>query len=235
MGFLYRLDFASGKSYVGITNGTMKQRLRNHKKKLQQDYDLALYRAWRKYGEPRVTVLARADKDYLMEIEPKAIIAYGTRVPGGYNLTAGGAPVMLWHSQETKDKIGALSTGRVCSDETRAKISAANLGHPVLPETRAKMSMAHMGKILSPEHCAKLSEAHMGQSRPCSPETREKISESNIGRGFTSRQRAGLLAANLGRKWEPDAIATRKVAIAAGRARAKEMRNAMAMVMEGAR
>jgi hypothetical protein len=235
MGFLYRLDFASGKSYIGITNGTMKRRLRSHRKKLQQKSDFALYRAWRKYGEPNVVTLVRADKDYLMEIEPKAIVAYGTRVPNGYNLTAGGFPAMLWHSQETRDKIGAAGKGRVCSAETRAKISAANLGHPVLPETRAKMSMVHMGKILSPEHCAKLSEAHMGQSRPCSPETRIKISESNVGRGFTSRQRAGLLAANLGRKWEPDAIATRKVAIAAGLARAKEMRNAMAMVMEGAR
>jgi hypothetical protein len=235
MGFLYKLDFASGKSYVGITNGTMDRRLRNHKKKLQQDYDLALYRAWRKYGEPRVTVLAMADKDYLLELEPKAIVAYGTRVPTGYNLTAGGLPAMLWHSQETRDKIGAAGKGRIVSAETRAKHSAAMLGRSVSPEARAKISAAHAGKTLSEEHCAKLSEAHMGQSRPCSPETRIKISESNVGRGFTPRQRAGLLAANLGRKWEPDAIAMRKVAIAAGRSRAKEMRNAMAMVMEGAR
>src|ERR1017187_2639032 len=226
MGFLYRLDFASGKSYIGITNGTMKRRLRNHKKKIQQDYDLALYRAWRKYGEPRVTVLAMADKDYLLELEPNAIVAYGTRVPNGYNLTAGGAPTMLWHSQETKDKIGALSKGRVCSAETRAKRSVALRGHSMPPEACAKISAARLGKPLSPEHCAKLSEAHMGQSRPCSPETRKRISESNMGRPFSPGARAGLLAANTGRKWKPEDIATRKIAIGARRARAKETRNA---------
>jgi len=63
-GFLYLVTSPSGKRYVGVTS-------------------LPVSRRWNRH-------LVHADMAYLYELEPRAIEAYGTRAPRGYNLNAGG-------------------------------------------------------------------------------------------------------------------------------------------------
>jgi hypothetical protein len=49
---LYKLDFASGKSYVGVTSSP-----------------LPVHRAWAKYGKPKVAVLAIVQRKDLPDVE----------------------------------------------------------------------------------------------------------------------------------------------------------------------
>jgi hypothetical protein len=154
MGELYRLDFASGKSYIGISRYSAAKRFKQHRQASQKS-DLLLYRAWRAYGEPTLTVLAVLEESILLDVEISAIAAYGTLSPGGYNSTTGGdiSPALM---DEVKKKIGDRHRGRVMSDEWIAKISAGGKGKRRSAETRARMSES-----------LKL--------RVCKPETREKL------------------------------------------------------------
>lgn len=172
MGYLYALEFASGKRYIGITESTPEKRFKYHKKLAPFRTDLLVYRAWRKYGEPRVLTMAMATGKYLLDLEMRAIASYGTFGPGGYNLTPGGesSPLNLPHvraktiaahigskrSPETCARISAAKRGvpfsRPRSAETRAKLSASLMGHRHSDETKKKISMKHAGKVLTAAH-----------------------------------------------------------------------------------
>ena len=89
MGHLYKLDFPNGKSYIGLAAHGALVRFRGHRKDARSSESL-MYRAWRKYGEPTVKILAVIENSLLHETERKAIAIYGTKTPGGYNLTDGG-------------------------------------------------------------------------------------------------------------------------------------------------
>lgn len=62
------------------------------------------------------------------------------------------------HSQETKDKLARISTGKRHTPESRAKISQSLSGKAKSAETRAKMS-----KPKSAEARANMSKAHLGK------------------------------------------------------------------------
>jgi hypothetical protein len=191
MGCLYKLDFASGKSYVGMTEKSMSQRMTSHRRAARGKSQYAVYRAWRKYGEPKPRILAFATGEYLFFLEEQAVRAYGTYGSGGYNLTPGGH-VNPMHTPEGRAKLSeskqdapprsaewcaklsAALTGKKPSEETRVKLrarrassetcakrSAALMGHPVSDETRAKISASHMGIRHSPEALVKISEASL--------------------------------------------------------------------------
>lgn len=92
MGELYRLDFQNGKSYIGITTTTSERRFVGHRTRARSSKgnDAALYRAWQKHGEPRLHVLAVLENRELAATEVRAIAAYNTIAPHGYNMTVGG-------------------------------------------------------------------------------------------------------------------------------------------------
>jgi len=166
MGYLYRLDFASGKRYIGITNEpTAKRRFLTHRGSAKAGSGLAVHRAWRKYGEPRMKVLAIATGEFLLELERRAVAAFRTSDRDGYNLTPGGDfnPAT---TPEARAKMSLARRGRPLSPETRAKMSArvftaehraniakAKTGSKHSPETIAKLT----GRTRSPEHCARIS------------------------------------------------------------------------------
>jgi hypothetical protein len=154
MGELYRLDFASGKSYIGISRYSAAKRFKQHRQASQKS-DLLLYRAWRTHGEPTLTVLAIIEESALLDAEIAAIASYNTLSPNGYNSTTGGdiSPALM---DEVKKKIGDRHRGRVMNEEWIAKISAGGKGKKRSAETRARMSES-----------LKL--------RVCKPETREKL------------------------------------------------------------
>lgn len=149
VGYLYRLDFSSGKSYIGITFKTPKSRFKNHRNSATQN-DSAVYRAWRKYGEPKLSVLAVIEDYDLKDAEIKAIKIFGTKVPNGYNVSDGGdgAPGVK-RSEETIERVAKIHRGRKRSEETCRRISEAKKGVPrgeVSKETRAKLSERMRGK-----------------------------------------------------------------------------------------
>lgn len=145
MGELYKLDFTNGKSYIGITTGSALGRLKSHRKAANGSRDAALYHAWRKHGEPQLVVLAVVEDKDLAETEVRAIKAFGTLAPNGYNMVDGGQPFPMKDPAIAK-KSGDSRKGRKFSDEHRAKIAAAMTGNQHSKglkrsdEFRAKMS-----------------------------------------------------------------------------------------------
>jgi hypothetical protein len=95
---LYRItNLVNGKCYIGITKTSPQKRFAAHLTSARRGANTALHRAIRKYGEESFKleqmVICEAGQ-YLKDLEVKAIAAYGTRSPNGYNLTAGGDGVV---------------------------------------------------------------------------------------------------------------------------------------------
>lgn len=180
MGALYRLDFPSGKSYIGITMGSVESRFREHVRTAKKGSAASISRAIRKYGTDavkRITLAISDSWEYLQLVEKNAIRVFGTFGKGGYNSTLGGEGTQgLLKSPEVRARISAAKRGvpqtpeaiaaraaalrgRPVSAETRQKISAANTGRKRTEEQRAAMSVARRGKAPSEAARAKLSQA----------------------------------------------------------------------------
>lgn len=134
MGELYKLDFPNGKSYIGITTKTSKERFAGHRKGARNQKKCALLaRAWAKYGEPTLTTLAVLEDADLAAAEIRAIKAFGTLHPGGYNILEGGqvSPmkdpnIAAKVGQKLKGRPGTCGmSGKKMSDETKHKMSEA--------------------------------------------------------------------------------------------------------------
>ncbi len=191
MGFLYKLDFPSGKSYIGITSGQMKTRINNHARDARLHLTTSsVHNAWRKYGQPKIIVLAEIENYVLSETEQKAISVYGTQSPHGYNLTSGGEHFFV--TDEVKEKLRIAMTGKRHSEETRKKISLVQIGRVASIETRNRMSSAHSGKKKPASTGAKLKAYLTGN--PTHPmkrtEVAEKVHIKTRGRKQSEEERA---------------------------------------------
>ena len=192
MGELYRLDFASGKSYIGITEKTAEHRFKGHRTSLRLGAKALVYKAWRKYGEPKLTVLAIVEDCELSATEIRAIAIFKTLAPNGYNLSMGGHLAPSKHPEVaakiSRSQMGNKSfTGRKHTEETKAKMRASN---------HHKSGM--LGKKWSPEARDKIISALKGQKRPTTTgelnpakreDVRKKISEGTKGNKGRSGQK----------------------------------------------
>ena len=116
MHILYKLVFASGKAYIGQTARNMNTRIAQHKRSVKSNSQLPVHCAWRKYGEPAITVVAEFEtQDELHAAEKAAIIAIGTLTPQGYNVAYGGESAPS-KNPEVAAKIAAKATGRKYAD-----------------------------------------------------------------------------------------------------------------------
>ena len=94
--FVYRLTFANGKVYVGMSKTCSKKgylrRFYEHEKNASSGKQLPVYAAWRKHGEPGFEVLSmHADRASCAEAEIAAIAEHGSISEGkGYNIMGGG-------------------------------------------------------------------------------------------------------------------------------------------------
>jgi group I intron endonuclease len=183
MGCLYKIEFPNGKEYVGISSTTAAQRFKGH---CAGKNGQLVVRALRKYGKNNVnvkTLVVANDWKYLCLLEQRAIKAYATKTPHGYNMTDGGEGTLgcipseesrrkmslKVISEEQKRAVAAASKGNKHAlgyrhtAEARAKIAAAGIGCRISEDGRARISAARKGKPLSAEHCAKLSASHVGK------------------------------------------------------------------------
>ena len=94
----------------------MNTRIAQHKRSVKSNSQLPVHCAWRKYGEPEVTVVAEFEtQDELHAAEKAAIIAIGTLAPQGYNVAYGGESAPS-KNPEVAAKIAAKATGRKYAD-----------------------------------------------------------------------------------------------------------------------
>lgn len=207
---LYRLNFPNGKSYIGITKNSAEHRFRKHisVSESKTERSFLVHRAIVKYGAEnvRVETLVIGDWDYLAQLEVKAIEAFGTRLPNGYNIAAGGqGRVGVKASEETLVRMRAAQKGRTLSAESRAKISASKRGKKQSPEAIKRRSAALNGHTVSAETRAKLSATNMGHS--VSIEQRAKLSAAGMGHRHTAETCAKMSASRMGRKMSPETYA----------------------------
>ena len=200
MGALYQITFPNGKSYIGITSKSAKRRFASHcsNSKRTPPENYPLYRALRATDQSAVKVqtLLHGNWDYLQYMERKAIAAFGTKVPHGYNVTEGGE--------------GAL--GRPASDRQKAAVSAALKGKTRSPEHSANIAKAKIGTKHTEE--AKRKIGAWGKGRTISLEARERIAASKRGKPRSAETKAKLAEANLGKKASPETKLRMKAAAA---------------------
>ena len=232
MGALYKITFENGKSYIGITSNTLKRRMSLHRSHAKDGRVSALHAAMRKFGADghRAEVLVIADDwEYLCDLERRAIAAYATLAPHGYNLTTGGEGAPGWKaSAEQRAAISRRLTGKNLGNKH-------TLGYRHSDAAKKKMADAHRGAIFSEERKAKISAAKIGHTynvgRPCSEETKAKISAAQKGMSqpkeridkmaatksaFSPEKKAAISAAisnaMRGRKWSTEARAAQMAA-----------------------
>jgi len=136
--YLYQLTFSNGKAYIGQTVRNMNVRMAQHRTAANRGSNLPVHNAWRKYGEPSVSILLECDcVEQLHQAEINMIRDCGTLSPNGYNLGLGGETAPS-KSPEVAAKIAAKARGRKIAD-TSAVSDGVRLNWQN-PEYRKKVS-----------------------------------------------------------------------------------------------
>lgn len=141
MHILYKLTFASGKSYIGQTVRTMNTRIAQHRRSaLNGGSLLPVHCAWRSHGAPSIEIIGEfPTHDDLHKAEIEAILSQKTLAPYGYNVCLGGETAPS-KSPSVAAKISAKANGRKASAEVVAVISANSKKHWGSDEYREKVS-----------------------------------------------------------------------------------------------
>jgi group I intron endonuclease len=217
MAELYRLTSPSNKQYIGIAKNGLQNRFSVHVAEAKSGSSTALHKAIRKYGSDAFVkeILVVSDYEYIRDLEIKAIEAFKTMSPNGYNLTIGGDGTNgYYHTDCTKQKMSDLAKTRMADPERRKHLSELNTGKKLSEETKEKIGLAslgrkHMlGKKQSDEAKLKISQALIGNTHTkgmtLSDEHRAKLSAAGKIRVFTEQHRENLRKAQLGRKYSDE-------------------------------
>ncbi len=195
MGFVYRLDFTSGKSYVGITTKSVAMRFKAHARNVKSGRLAHVYAAWRKYGAPSAVCLEELPNCELHAAEVRWVLREKTLRPGGYNMTTGGdiSPALMPEVKlkmsaaqkayaKTPDGIARINRNKIKSPETGAKISAALKLRNANLEYRKRMGEAIRRGQSTNKARANMS-AGQRHRAPMSVETKGRLAD--IGRAFS--------------------------------------------------
>ena len=166
---LYRLTSPSGRVYIGIAKNTRK-RWQEHVQSARNGSRCVLHSAIRKYGFDnfKKEVLVTSTFAYVKDLEVKAIAAYGTMAPVGYNLTAGGDGTNGYaHTGETKQRVSAAQKGRTFTEEHKRRLSEARKGKTMSEEQKQKIRATVKAVPRSAEWCANISKAKKGKTYAC--------------------------------------------------------------------
>ena len=259
MSTLYQLTSPSGKSYIGISSKTTDARWAKHvEHALGKRENGALYSALRKYGTDMFqvkTLVIADDWEYLCQLEQKAIRAFNTKAPNGYNITDGGeGTVGRVITAQERERISAGQKKRFERPEERERmIAMAKRAHEAnkkrhaakrvdglapweqrkreaavrngSPEHKEIVSSRTREAMAEPEVKAKVLAA--AQRRTADPEWRKKISATKTGAtvSHTAEGDAARLAGIKAAWADPVKKAARIEKIRATRARKEEQRN----------
>jgi group I intron endonuclease len=190
-GIIYKsTNRTNGKVYVGQTVQSLRARIKDHRNSVSKHPQLALYRAFTKYGFETFDweVIEHAtSKGKLDEKERRFIEQYrSVNARYGYNMTFGGEGGK--HTEEVKLKISASNKGRRKSESERKKLSDSLMGK----YTKEKASW--WGRRHTEEEKQKISEAQRGAKnhnfgKKASLETRRKKSEAIRGEKHWNHKR----------------------------------------------
>lgn len=209
MGVIYTAtNQVNGKQYVGKSLRSLRVRQFGHRRAARGGYDSVFARAMRKYGLDsfswRIIFEGDVSDADLCQREMTLIVRLNTRVPNGYNMTAGGEGFKGNHSEKTKVRLSEVNKGKVISEEQKRAISRANKGRklpPMSKSAREKISLAMKGRKLTLEWKRKISLANTGRSRKSvSEETRKKLSNAHKGRKKSAEHLANIGKALKGRR-----------------------------------
>lgn len=237
---LYLLKFSSGKCYIGQTQRGMKVRMQHHRNQAANGSHLAVHCAWRKYGEPDISVIGLfPDVAALHAAEIAAIASYATLAPHGYNIGHGGETAPS-KNPDVAAKISAKAKGRKQhSEEFKAARSRAMAQRMADPAYREKMRLANEAYWTEERRVAQAEKsrdmatgvkfsaarrANIGTAnRNPSQGTRLKMSAAAKARGlnnhFTEASREKLAKATSTTWQNPEIRAKRSAAIRAGHAK----------------
>lgn len=195
-GILYKLDFSSGKSYIGVTTRSIDERISEHERQSRYGKGCAVNYAWRKYGKPKISILAIVSIPLLFDCEKRAIEAFRTLAPHGYNVMPEGS-ISPMHIPGVAEKVSLALKGRPSplrgtkfseqhklhlsaslkgkqnwlgkhhSAQTKKKISAANKGRPPFKAIQIAANLRR-GSNLSIEHREKISRGLLKHYNPSS-------------------------------------------------------------------
>lgn len=225
---------ATGRKYVGQSIDIHK-RWTVHSRgkcKMRLGNAIALY-GWSAFVAEIIEI---CDENSLNDSESKWVAFHDCVSPNGFNLTTGGGHFAL--SEESKQKMSIVRTGKVFSAETTKNMSEAQrnrseewadklnkkrFGRSLSKETRDKIGASSTGRKHSAEAKNKMSAARKGVV--FSPETRSKLSVALQGRVFSEESRAKMSSSQAGKKLTPESIAKRT----ATRARNRLLRNIAAV------
>ena len=164
------------KIYIGQTQRTLEERMREHCRNSRASY---IDRTIKKYGIENFFVEIIETCKTVEELNEREIFwikFFDCKFPNGYNLTDGGEG----------------SNGYKATPELSAKLSKMRKGRKNTPEQRAKISASLKGKIFSEETKAKISSAKLGHT--VSEETRTKLRKANIGKKASENTRLKMSA-----------------------------------------
>ncbi len=87
--------------------------------------------------------------------------------------------IMPPHTEEWKNNMSEIMTGRILTKEWKDKIGKSRTGIKHTEKSKKQMSISAKDKIITPETRVKMSESHLG--KPKSAETKSRISVSRKG------------------------------------------------------
>jgi hypothetical protein len=224
MGVIYKLEFESGKSYIGQTVRELRVRIAVHRQSVAAGSMLPVHCAWRLHGEPKISVIGECDDvDELHDMERAAIREHFTRAPNGYNVSHGGdtAPSK---TASVAAKIAEKAKGRKVRDDVKEVIREKMKLRWQDPEyvERVKAGLRNaQGEELSRKYSERnnkvwaakkeagwtmpeaTKEKIRAKAKAMTDETKAKMSESAKKRGPPLKALAASLAANKGVKRGP--------------------------------
>ena len=187
-GYIYKIDFPNGKVYIGITNRSLEQRKKEHKRNANAGDTKCLYKALRKYNMIDTFELIKIDTtetfEELCEKEIMYIFEYNSHyIYGyGYNMTYGGEGTNGWvATQEQREKNSEIIKKYFRETSgSREKASEAQKKRYEKSEEREKARERAIKQYEKPEAREKASEAQ--KKRFKKTEEREKARERAIKR-----------------------------------------------------
>ena len=156
---LYVIEFQNGKKYFGITKQKLAYRWKAHLS-VSKRHHTPICRALRKYEGATIKLLVVGNREYIHDLEIRAIKAFRTTEREfGYNFGQGGEinPMLgQSHTQASLAKISKASKKRPHLPESNAKTSAALKNHDVPLNTRIKISAAVKAIWKDPKYRARV-------------------------------------------------------------------------------